>query len=157
MKLNNKQIEFCRLIAEESYKASTAYRVVYGSTMSVNVSNASAYKLLQKEEVKRYLATIQSEISDKYKVTKESQIIDLQKQKHRFEQLQELADKEELTDNENSKFRRLSTLLKGSDYNRTCDMLNKMIGSYEPEQIEIKQEWNFKFTQDDDDDDDTDN
>jgi len=143
-------------MAEESYKASTAYRKVYGSTMSPTVSNAAAYKLLQKEEIKRYLSFIQAEISDKYEVTKESQIKDLQQIKMDYQVMKSLGRKDKLTKDEQAKYDRMVKDFKGTDYNKSMDMLNRMVGAYEAEQIEIKQEWRISFTEEEEDNDSTD-
>ena len=156
MKLNNKQIEFCHLIAEDLYKASTAYRKVYGHTMSPNVSANSAHKLLQKEEVKRYLQFIQDEISDLYKITRETQIKDLQHEKDDYLEMKALGRKDVLTDDEQTKYDRMMKNFKGTDYNKSMDMLNRMIGAYEVDNEQTKSEWTINYGTNDDDDNTTD-
>jgi hypothetical protein len=54
-----------------------------------------------------------------------------------FDEMKRLANKDSLTEIEQSRFNRLSSLLKASDANKTRDMINKLIGSYSAEKVDI--------------------
>lgn len=152
-RLNKRQIDFCNYYLE-GHLGAKAYRLAYGEEISHAVSKTCACRLLQKEEVKAFIQSKKEEIEHKYGLTKEKQIRDLQKQKERFEEMQKLADKDKLSKDDEKRFRRLTTILKGADYSRICDILNKMGGFYEAEKIDLKQEIILKFGNDNDDDDD---
>ena len=109
----------------------------------------SAYRLINKDTVQEYLKFKQAELAEKYTITKEKLIKDLLITKERFNEMWELGEMEELTDNQKAKLVRLNALLKGSDITKVNDQLAKMLGFNEPDKIEVKQEWNISFGDED--------
>lgn len=135
----------CNMVGSE------AYRKVYPDTSYSNACNG-AWLLLKRPDVIEYMKHLQDKLDAKYLMSVQRVLKSHIDTMERFNELYELGDKEELTNDEKERYRRLSQILKTSDYNKTLDMITKIIGGYEPERVELKSEWTIKFNDEEEDD-----
>lgn len=143
-KMNKKQKAFVDEYILNGFDPSAAYIKVYKN--DAPHTRKSAYIVLNKPYVKEYIDIQMAKVNKKYDLDKHKMIVSLLKTKEAFDDLYELAKKDEPSKLEKDKIRRLSSLLKASDVNKVNDMLNKLGGFYEPEKVEVKTEWNIGFT-----------
>ncbi len=117
-----------------------AYLKVF-PTASNETAKVNATKILQTPEIVEYVDKKQEKIRMKaekeHGVTREKMIKDQLDKKSIMSDLFELASKEKLSEAENEKFKRLSSLIKTSDINKTDELLIKMLGFFESEKIDI--------------------
>jgi hypothetical protein len=143
-KINPKQKLFADLYFKYKLDGTKAYMETYGAKLKS--ARLGAWRLLNENyhvmEYVKYKASVEAA---KYDIDKTTIIKELLDMSNYFKELRELGDKESLTDSEKDRFKRLSQLLKGSDYSKIQDMLSKLIGAYEPDKINVKQSWNVSF------------
>lgn len=132
-----------------------SYSLAYDQK-NMHYANVCAHNLLnnpEKKHVQDYIDSSRRKLEEKYNYNKEALIRDLLDTKAKFLEMIELASRDHLTDRDDLRLSRLTSLLKGSDITRTNDQLAKLMGAYEPDRIEVKQEWTISFGDDDEDDD----
>jgi hypothetical protein len=154
--INEKHKVFCKRFIETN-NATKAYSEAYGIE-SYKICQAAGWRLLQQDVIKNYLEFLRTEVKETYKVDKTSILMNLINMRQNIEDLMTLGSLPTLTEDQRNKFDRLSKICKVSDFSKINDMINRMAGNYEPDKIDIKQEWVINFNDDDDDNDDnTDN
>jgi len=144
-KLNEKQKKFVDEIFKNGFNNGRAYQLVYGIE-NPNYADASASRLLNNNEnVKNYYDFCLKKHREKLNIDKQKMLDMLVDELNLFNEMKILANKEKLTSTESERFNRLSILLKASDANKTRDMVNKLIGAYEPEKQEVTHKWKVGF------------
>lgn len=117
-----------------------AYLKVYPDA-SAATAKVNATKILQTPEIIEYVDKKQEKIRLKaekeHGVTREKLIKDQLDKKNIMSDLFDLAAKEKLTEAENEKFKRLSSLIKTSDVNKADEILIKMLGLFEAEKVDV--------------------
>lgn len=84
-----------------------------------------------------YIAQIEAKNQKKLGTMKDKLIGQLEDISDIYFELMELAQKDELTDKEADKFRRLKSIMTTADLNKAVDLIAKMTGSYEAEKVEV--------------------
>lgn len=137
-KLTIKQEKFCQEYIITG-NASEAYRRAYNaSNMKDKTITEKASRLLTQDNISARVGVLKGELENKFEITKEKLANILMNRVLLFEQMQELAQKPQLTSQEYDKYTRLIGILKASDSNKAIDQLAKMFGYNEPEKQEIK-------------------
>lgn len=135
-KLNKKQKAFVDRLFLNGFNQTQAYADIYNITNRDYAANAAA-RLMGKAWVKSYYEHKYAEYRKSLNIDKQKMIDMLMDELNLFSEMKALANKEKPTAAEESRLMRLSMLLKGSDAARTRDMINKLIGAYEPDRSEI--------------------
>jgi hypothetical protein len=135
--LNDKHKLFVDTLFINNFDQGAAYRTVFG-TDNVHYSHTSSSRLMGKSYVKDYYNHKIKEYRKSLDITKEKMIDKLMEELNLFDEIKALARKDVLTIDEINKLDRLGSILKASDANKSRDMINKLIGSYEPEKQEIE-------------------
>ena len=120
--------------------AKKAYLKVYpdaaDSTARVNSCNILKLPVIE-EYISKKMDKEREKVEKAHGVTREKLIKDQLDKKSIMADLFELASKEKLSEAENEKFKRLSSLIKTSDINKSDELLIKMLGFFESEKIDI--------------------
>jgi hypothetical protein len=136
-KLNKKQKAFVDELFRNGFNQTKAYMKIYEINNKDYATNAGS-RLMANDSVKQYYNHKYEEYRESLNIDKQKMIDMLMDEINLFAEMKYLASKEEdLTYEEEMRLSRLSNLLKGSDINKARDMINKMIGAYEPEKQEI--------------------
>lgn len=135
---NKKHIAFCQEYLNNGMNATQAYLSVYKSVKKVKVAEAASSRLLSNVKVAHYLSEAQAKAVKKSEITREKIIKRLNERSELVRELQELAKKPKLTEEEKSQFSRLLMVIKTSDANKSDEILNKMLGFNEPDKTEIE-------------------
>lgn len=136
-KLNKKQKAFVDELFKNGFNQTNAYVKIYGIN-NKDYAAKSASRLMSKVEVKAYYEHLYKEYRKSLDIDKQKMLDMLMDEINLFNEMKVLAQQEELTYEEEMRFSRLSTLLKASDINKVRDMINKLIGAYEPEKTEVQ-------------------
>lgn len=123
--------------ADEYLLDMNASRAYVAAGYSSKTPDKNAYKMLDNEEIKEYIKAKQTEYRKSLDIDKQKMLDMLMSEINLFNEIKALAQKDDLTEEEEFKFARLTTLLKASDINKARDMINKLIGAYEAEKQEI--------------------
>lgn len=143
--INDKQKIFVDLMMDKGFSQTEAYAQAFGITNRKYANNGSC-RLMKNPIVKAYYDHKYAEYRKTLDIDKNKMIDMLMDELNLFNEMKVLANKEKLTATEESRFLRLTMLLKASDANKTRDMINKLIGSYSPEKQEITHNvWNVGF------------
>jgi hypothetical protein len=144
-KINDKQKIFVDLQFDKGLSQTEAYVQSYGITNRIYANNGSC-RLMKNPIVKAYYDHKYEQYRKTLNIDKDKMIDMLMSELNLFNEMKTLANKDTLTDTEQSRFNRLASLLKASDANKTRDMINKLIGSYEPDKHEVTHNvWNVGF------------
>jgi len=144
-KINDKQKIFVDLQFDKGLSQTEAYVQSYGITNRIYANNGSC-RLMTNPIVKAYYNHKYAEYRKGLDIDKQKMIDMLMDELNLFNEMKVLANKETLTAKEESRFIRLTMLLKASDANKTRDMINKLIGAYSPEKHDVTHNiWNVGF------------
>lgn len=144
-KINDKQKMVVDLMFDKGLSQTQAYVEAYGVTNRIYANNG-ACRLMKNPIVKAYYDHKYEQYRKTLDIDKQKMIDMLMDELNLFNEMKILANKETLTIQEQGRFDRLTTLLKASDANKTRDMINKLIGSYEPDKHELTHNvWNVGF------------
>ena len=106
----------------------------------------------QYSHVQQYYQSEAERIAKKYEYGKEKLVRDLLELKKQFDEMLKLANQKDLAAEDEIRYNRLTSLLKGSDLTKINDQLSKLLGFYEPEKLDVKNtSWNISFGEDSDD------
>tara|TARA_R110000765_G_scaffold195232_1_gene300807 strand:+ start:1167 stop:1643 length:477 start_codon:yes stop_codon:yes gene_type:complete len=114
-----------------------AYAVAYPNCKEVNLT-VGMFQIMKKQAVKDYYQQKHKEWREALGMDKYQIIDGLRKQIELFDDMQALSLKDELTDKEIAKLKRISELVKGSDIMKAKDMICRIIGAYEPEKVIVE-------------------
>lgn len=114
-----------------------AYMAVYPDA-KLNSARATATKLIREPEVKRYYESEMEYFREEVTISKEQILSGLESHINLFDSMITLALKDELTDVEAAKLKRLNDMMKASDIIKAKDMLCKITGAYAPEKVEVE-------------------
>jgi len=113
-----------------------AYIEAYGNPRGLRSPLAQrAHAIYASKRVGKYLKWLGKNAQIKYGVDRHYLIKGLLDIIVNYQDMHQLASQDKLSVDEQAKFQRLSSLTKTADLNRTQDMLAKLLGAYEPEQI----------------------
>jgi phage terminase small subunit len=144
-KINDKQKIFVDLQFTRGLSQTEAYVQAYGITNRIYANNGSC-RLMKNPIVKAYYDHKHEEYRKTLNIDKDKMLDMLMDELNLFNEMKVLANKDTLTEIEQSRFSRLASLLKASDANKTRDMINKLIGSYEAEKHDVTHNvWNVGF------------
>lgn len=115
-----------------------AYSEMYPNA-NVKYVNEQARKVFNRPEVKSYFELRLSETAKKLDIKKEEIVLQSLKLVEMFYELVELGMKDELSPEEEKKFRRMSRLIKAGDMNKSIEIVNKMLGFNEPDKVDLRQ------------------
>jgi len=147
-KINDKQKIFVDLMLDKGFSQTEAYVQAYGITNRIYANNG-ACRLIKNPIVKNYYDHKYAEYRKTLDISKDKMIDMLMDELNLFNEMKVLANKDTLTDIEQSRFNRLASLLKASDANKTRDMINKLIGSYSEIKHEVTHNiWKIGFAED---------
>ena len=146
-KLKNKKHQlFCDEYLSNGLNGTQAYLSVYKSVKSEEGARVNASKLLTNTNVAAYLSAVQEKSAKKAEVTRDMIIERLNKRSQLVQEIQELACKDKLTSDEQSKLIRLQMVIKTSDANKSDEILNKMLGFNEPDKMDVNHKvWKADF------------
>jgi phage terminase small subunit len=137
-KLTLKQEKFCQEYITTG-NASEAYRRSYNiSNMKPESIHRKATELMANVNVAARIAELKEELGNKFEITKEKLGKLLLNRVMIVEEMQQLAQKDDLTLDEELKYNRLLQLVKASDANKAIDQLSKMFGLNEPDRAEVE-------------------
>jgi hypothetical protein len=143
-KLNKKQKAFVDELFKNGFNQTNAYVSVYGVT-NRNYAKIAASRMMTNDNVRFYYEHLYKQHREKLDIDKQKMLDILVDEMNLFAEMKALAQKDDLTYEEEMKLSRLSNLLKASDINKVRDMINKMIGTYEPEKQEVSVTVKAKF------------
>jgi len=130
---NKKHILFCEEYLANGMNGTAAYKSVYKTVKKDKVAEASASRLLSSVKVKEYIDKNIKKTTDKLEIKREDMLRGTLEIAECYDELKRLALKEKLSSTEESKFARLSMIVKASDANKSRDMIIRANGWNEPE------------------------
>ena len=104
----------------------------------LNSARATVTKLIRQPDVKRYYESEMEYFREEVTISKEQILSGLESHINLFDSMITLALKDELTDIEAAKLKRLNDMMKASDIIKAKDMLCKITGAYAPEKVEVE-------------------
>jgi len=129
------------------FRKAEAYEHIYKSG-NIKQARGSVWRMMQKEEVKEYYDNKYKEFEEALDIDKTKMLDGLIRQINLYDDLIDLAFKDNLTKVEEKKFNRLTDMFKLSDINKARDMINKIIGAYAPEKVEVDNKvWTVGFAE----------
>lgn len=130
-----------RLFVEEylnnGLNGTQAYLAVYKSVKNKKTAEVNASKLLSNTKVKALLEELQNKTIKKLEITREDILKRLDERSKLMKELQILASKDTLTEDESAKYLRLKEIIKMSDANKSDEMISRMLGFNEPDKIDV--------------------
>jgi len=145
--LNYKQKKFVDLYFQYEMNMAQAYYEVY--EVSYNSARVLAWKLLnENHNVMEYVKHKQEQFATEAKIGKSWILRRLKKYIGVYDEIVYIGSLDKPTDEELQRMTKLKGILKASDTSKFMDMVNKIGGFYEPEQINITQQWNISFDED---------
>lgn len=135
-KLNMKQKAFVDELFKNGFNQTEAYITVYQSITNRDYAKTAASRMMTKDNVKNYYEHKYAEYRNGLDIDKQKMIDMLKDELNLFDEMKRIANKENPNPTEQSRLMRLSMLLKGSDASKTRDMINRLIGAYEPDKHE---------------------
>ena len=114
-----------------------AYMEVYPDA-KLNSARAIVTKLIRQPDVKRYYESEMEYFREEVTISKEQILSGLESHSNLCDSMIALALKDELTDIEAAKLKRLNDMMKASDIIKAKDMLCKITGAYAPEKVEVE-------------------
>lgn len=137
-KLTLKQEKFCQEYIITG-NASEAYRRSYNaSKMKSTTINEKASRMLSQDNISARVEQLKGELDNKFEITKEKLGKLLLNRVMIVEEMQQLAQKDDLTLEEELRYSRLLQLVKASDANKAIDQLSKMFGFDAPQKQEVE-------------------
>ena len=103
------------------------------------VASRGFYKMMTKPFAAAYYTKTQKEMANMMGVNKESVVLHLMKDLEGYADFLELANREELTELEERKFKRLSEVYSQSGKVQTINTIAKILGLFEPEKIQVEE------------------
>lgn len=138
--MEKKIIKKHRLVVDRlflnGFNQTKAYKEVYMITND-NYAKVGASRLMDRPEVKAYFNHRMEEYRATLDIDKDKMLDRLMELDNLFIEMTLLANKETLTNDEEARLTRLSTILKGADANKARDMINKLQGNYAADKQEI--------------------
>jgi len=148
-KLNDQQKAAIDRLFINNFNRKEAYTFVYPE-VKAKFAGQYMYQLLQNPEVQEYYASKYEEFKSVLNIDKHMMLDNLTNQISQFDDMVALAAKDDLTEDEEYRLKRLGWIIKGSDVMKAKDMICRIIGAYEPEKIEVSNKtWNVGFDSDD--------
>jgi phage terminase small subunit len=133
MKLNPKQELFVKEYLIDFNATQAALRAGY----SPKTAYSQGPRLLDNVEIQREIEKGKLKTLKKLEITRE----DILKKAYNipllYSQMLELAQRDDLEPDEELKLLRLSSLVKGSDFNKSLEILNKMLGYNEADRVDV--------------------
>jgi hypothetical protein len=136
--ITDKHKRFVDNIFIHNFDKVKAYMEVYPDA-KLSSARASVAKLIRQPDVKRYYEQEMEFFREEVTVSKEQILNGLENHIKLFDSMIALALKDELTDVEAAKLKRLNDMLKASDVIKAKDMLCKITGAYAAEKVEVEQ------------------
>jgi len=137
MKLDDKRKAFVDELFKNGFNQAKAYQKIYNIN-NPNYAKSAGSRLMTYENVRKYYDHKFKEYRKKLDIDKQKMLDMLMDEINLFDEMKYLAKKDDITEEEIARLNRLAMLLKGSDINKSRDMINKMIGAYEAEKQEVK-------------------
>jgi phage terminase small subunit len=104
---------------------------------SEKTAHSQGPRLLENVEIKKELDKAKEKTTKKLEITRE----DILKKAYNipliYSQMLELAQRDDLDEEEELKLIRLSNLVKGSDFNKSLEIINKMLGYNEADKVDV--------------------
>ena len=133
MKLNPKQELFVKEYLIDFNATQAALRAGY----SPKTAYSQGPRLLDNVEIQREIEKGKQKTLKKLEITRE----DILKKAYNipllYSQMLELAQRDDLEPDEELKLLRLSSLVKGSDFNKSLEIINKMLGYNEADRVDV--------------------
>ena len=114
-----------------------AYKTHY--QVDGNVASRGFYKMCLKPEVKDYFMSCQKDLAASIGLSKEVLVGSLAKDIESYQQFVDLANKDQLTEQEEKKFNRLKEIYNHNSKIKSLEVIAKLLGLFEPEKVEVKQ------------------
>ena len=147
-KILPKQKLFVDLYFKYKFDTIKAYMESY-ETSNYGTANVNGWKLLNENlYVKDYVTYKQSEFARESEIDKEWVKRKLKRYVETYDEIQELSLRHTLSEKDKERIQVLRKVINGSEAARFLDMVNKLGGFYEPDKINITQEWNISFDDD---------
>lgn len=139
--LTDKQEKFVQEFLIDLNGKQAAIRAGYSEKTAEN----QASRLLSNDKVADRVSELKGKMAKKLEVTREMIVERLNKRSQLVQELQDLASKDKLTNDEQSKLIRLQMVIKTSDANKSDEILNKMLGFNEPDNSVVNHIWKADF------------
>tara|TARA_R110002020_G_scaffold83616_4_gene207806 strand:- start:250 stop:699 length:450 start_codon:yes stop_codon:yes gene_type:complete len=112
----------------------------YGSQYEVEGVAASRgfYKMCLRPEVKDYFLESQKDLAASVGLSKEVLVGTLAKDIESYQQFVDLANQDNLTEQQEKKFNRLKEVYSHNSKIKSLEVIAKLLGLFEPEKIEVK-------------------
>ena len=136
-KINKKQKAFVDEMFKNGFNQSKAYRSVYNITND-HYANVASSRLMANDGIRAYYDYKYEEYRKSLDIDKQKMLDNLMDDINLYNEVKVLGRKENLSKNEQERLVRLKGIVSASDANKARDMINKLIGSYEPEKQEIE-------------------
>ena len=136
-KINKKQKAFVDQLFKNGFNQTEAYCVVY-NIENRDYGRIGGSRMLTKDNVKAYYEHLYKEYRKSLDIDKQKMLDSLMDDINLYDEVKVLGRKENLSKNEQERLVRLKGIVSASDANKARDMINKLIGSYEPEKQEIE-------------------
>lgn len=112
-----------------------AYRRVYD--VDYHIASKAVYRMFAQKAVQEYYEKEVNRITKKIDIKKEDMIEKTLSVMKAFEIAFELGNRDKLTKEEEKRFFRIQSLIKATDYNKATEIINKMLGFNEPDEINL--------------------
>jgi len=132
MALNDRQQRFVNEYLIDLNATAAAKRAGY----SEKTAHSQGPRLLENVEIQAELRKAREKSLNKLEITRENILQRAYTVPLLYAEMLELAQRDDLDEDEELRLIRLSNLIKGSDANKALEILNKMLGYNEPEKID---------------------
>lgn len=136
-KINKKQKAFVDELFKNGFNQTKAYRSVY-DIKNDHYANVASSRLMANDGIKAYYEHLYEEYRKTLDIDKQKMLDSLMDDINLYNEVKVLGRKENLSKSEQERLVRLKGIVSASDANKARDMINKLIGSYEPEKQEIE-------------------
>lgn len=85
----------------------------------------------------KYVRRVERKIDRKHGKMRDKLVEELDEVLGIYTNMVDLAMKDELSEKDEEKFRRLRSIMSTSDYNKAVELIGKLTGSFEPEKVEV--------------------
>lgn len=136
-KISEKHRLFVEEYLNNGLNGTHAYLAVYPSVKNEESASVSASRLLRNDNVKKLIEEKQTKAVGKFEITREDILKRLDERSRLMKELQILASKDTLTEDESAKYSRLKEIIKMSDANKSDEMISRMLGFNEPDKLDV--------------------
>lgn len=140
-KLSERRKKFVDRLFFNNFNQSEAYTYAYEIENNDNeYPKKAGSRLMTFDDVKGYYNHKLALYRKKLDIDKNKMIDKLMTINNLYDEMLFIANKDEITEEEEDRLFRLTQLLKGSDAAKAKDMIIRMIGAYEPDKLDVTQQ-----------------